>query len=208
MLASSPSSRLVRFLGLNTLAAILVVANFGCGVASTKDDDGPTSCPSDAYEPNDTNETATDLGDMQDDPDSAKSITSSVHVGTDTDWFKAHIADEGLGGDPVVTVAVSSGFTVSTWFVCDGRRTSESSCLHGSSDYERVGDVEGCRGERVEPELDANGAPIGEPSDDNVATTTTDCSGTSSDNGTLYIRVDRSASTRTTCSYELTINVE
>lgn len=135
---------------------------------------------------------------MQDDPDSNKAIASSVHLSSDTDWFRVHVADTGLGGDPIVKVAVSSGFTVSTWFVCDGRPTSESKCINGSSEYSRVGYVEGCRGERVEDG----------PTDDNVATTTTDCTGTSADNGNLYIRVERSASTKATCSYNLSIAIE
>lgn len=203
---------LASLVRLNTVVALLVVgvvANTGCGLATTKDNSGPTKCPSDSYEPNDTQETATDLGKLQDDPDSSRSITSSVHVGTDQDWFKVHVSDTGLGGDPVINVAVSSGFTVTTWFVCDGgHRASDSQCLHGSSDYLRVGDVEGCRGERVEPMYDENGVQVGETSNDDVASTTTDCTGTSSDDGTLYIRVERSPSTEVTCSYDLSIDVE
>jgi hypothetical protein len=37
---------------------------------------------------------------------------------------------------------------------------------------------------------------------------TTDCSGTSDVNGTLFIRVERSSSQSSTCSYDLSIVVE
>jgi hypothetical protein len=185
---------------LNKIAAFVVVslvaASVGC-LAPHKDNSGPTACPADAYEPNDTQATAKDLGDMQDDPNSAKAIASSVHLGSDQDWFRVHVADKGLGGDPEVKVVVSSGFTVTTWFVCDGHhRALDAKCVHGTSDPERIDDVEGCRGERLDD------IP------DDVVMTTTDCDGTSNDDGTLYIRVTRSAFTEDTCSYDLSIAVE
>ena len=40
-----------------------------------------------------------------------------------------------------------------------------------------------------------------------VAYSTTDCSGTSDDNGTLFIKVERS-STASSCSYDLSVNVD
>jgi hypothetical protein len=64
----------------------------------------------------------------------------------------------------------------------------DKTCLHGSSEYMTVNDVEGCRG--------------------SVPASTTDCSGTSDVNGTLFIRVERSSSQSSTCSYDLSIVVE
>ncbi|MDB4934868.1 MAG: hypothetical protein JWP87_1840 [Labilithrix sp.] len=184
---------------LNILAGVLVasIASAGC-LAASKDNSGPTTCPADGYEANDTQETARDLGALKDDPNTSDAISSSVHTGKDVDWFRYHVSDTGFGGDPVVTVAVSSGFTVTTWYACDTRSTAASQCMHGTSDPTRIGDVEGCRGERVE----------GAAEDDDVATTTTDCEGTSSDDGTLYIRVERSPYTEVACSYELKVGVE
>jgi hypothetical protein len=67
-----------------------------------------------------------------------------------------------------------------------------------------VGDVEGCRGERLDPAVDGN---TPDP-DDDVAKTTTDCEGTSDDDGILFIRVQRSAFTEVACAYNLWIAVE
>lgn len=177
----------------------------GC-LAPTTDPSGPTACASDGYEPNDTQETARELGSLKDDPDSAQRITASVHQGKDVDWYRVHVSDTGLGGDPNVHVSVSQGFSVVTWFVCDQGRAVDTTCLQGSSETMTVGGVEGCRGSVPEPTTDPDGNTV-YPTDD-VATSTTDCSGTSDDNGMLFIRVERSSSASSTCSYDLSITVD
>lgn len=197
-LASSLASALA-------LLAVIVATGTGCGVPLAEEA-VPTECPAAANEPNDTEETAEDLGELSDDPDSARGVTSSVHTSTDRDWYRVHIVDRGLGGDPEVNVVVPSGFEVTTWFVCDDRRTTATECSHGSSDYVRVGGVEGCRGARLEGQTTPEGSTIMSP--DVMASSTTDCSGTSSDDGTLYIRVDRTSSAGKTCTYDLTIDVK
>lgn len=193
-LASSVASALA-------LLAVAVAVNTGCGVPAPEQA-VPTACAAAASEPNDSEETAEDLGELSDEPSSARVITSSVHTSIDRDWYRVHIADRGLGGNPEVSVLVSSGFEVTTWFVCDDRHTATSECSHGSSDYARIGGVEGCRGDALE-------APSGETSvsADTMASSTTDCSGTSSDDGVLYIRVERTASAGSVCTYDLTIRV-
>ncbi len=183
----------------------LLFASVGC-LPPSKADTTPTTCAEEANEPNDSEETAEDLGELSDDPNSRRAIASSVHTASDADWYRVHIVDRGAGGDPNIDVLVSSGFTVSTWFVCDGGKTSNLDCTYGDSDYVRVGNVEGCRGKELEDQKTPEGSTI--VNADVAASSTTDCSGTTSDDGTLYIRVDRAASAGKACSYDLTIHVD
>jgi phosphoketolase len=124
------------------------------------------------------------------------------------------IHDSGFQGNPVVTAAVSSdAYDVTTWFVCDGDASSSLECRLGEQTSESLDSassfLDGCKGATTEPVLDANGTRI---SDSTVAaTSSTDCSGTSTDDGTLYVRV-RSTSAITSrsasCTYELRISVD
>lgn len=197
---------------LGTLRKLIVAASLlvvgvgsaGC-LAPIADNSGPTTCSADDFESNDTQETARDLGRLRDDPDSQRGITATVHHGDDADWYRVHVSDTGLGGDPNVAVTVPEGFSVSTWFVCDHGRV-ETTCLHGSSEYMTVEGVEGCRGSVPEPVPDENGNTIFRS--DLVAASTTDCSGTSDDDGTLFIRVERSTSSASTCAYGVAIAVD
>jgi hypothetical protein len=197
-------SSLRSWLAVAASVAVVGIGSAGCGPAI--DRSGPTSCAADAFEANDTQETARDLGSLQDDPDSSHDVSATVHSGSDVDWYRVHVSDTGLGGDPNVTVSVPQGFSVTTWFVCDQGRVTNKTCLQGSSEYMTVNDVEGCRGSVPEPATDANGNTV--YASDEVAASTTDCSGTSDDNGTLFIRVERSSSQASTCAYDLSIVVE
>ncbi len=190
-----------------SLVASLVVAlgSTGC-LGPSVDRSGPTACAADAYEANDTKESARDLGSLKDDPDSARSLEATVHLGSDVDWYRVHVSDTGLGGNPNVSVAVSQGFSVTTWFVCDQGRVTDKVCLQGSSETTTVDGVEGCRGAVPEPGTDASGNTV-YPTDP-VAASTTDCSGTSDDNGVLFIKVERSSSVSSSCAYDLSVAID
>ena len=191
------------------MASLLVigVTSAGClAPAADADQSGPTACPADDFESNDSQQTARDLGRLQDDPDSMRGITATVHRGNDVDWYRVHVSDTGLGGDPNVAVTVPQGFAVTTWFVCDRGRVTDATCLQGSSEYMTIEGVEGCRGSVPEPFADANGTTT-YPTEV-VAASTSDCSGTSDDDGTVYIRVERSSSSRNACTYDLSIAVD
>jgi hypothetical protein len=185
----------------------------GCNVPSSEPS-SPTSCSADRWEANDTVETAREIPEMTDDPDSSRdAVGLTVHKTDDEDWFKVHVRDTGLGGNPVVSVAVSSDdFEVQTWFVCDDGHRGETECQYGAETYETPGDalrwVKGCTGRELEPTT----APDGTTQLDSgvVATSVTECTGTSSDNGTLFVRVrQRSSFQRSSlaCSYGLSIDV-
>lgn len=139
-------------------AVALLVTTIGCGVEQK--DTSPTACAIASDEPNDTEETAADLGELTDYPDSHRSITSSVHTASDEDWYRVHIADRGLGGNPEISVGVPSGFDVTTWFVRDGGHTSTQVCAFGAADYVRVGSVDGCRGKALENQTSPDGSII------------------------------------------------
>lgn len=160
--------------------------------------DEPTECPADVFEPNNSAASAFVLKDMRDHPDTKQTLTSSVHRGLDADWYRVHVDDTGAGGNPNVTAAVSEGFDVSTWFVCDDS-SSWVECTVGSGDNERVVGVDGCRGTTAmsDERIDGPGT---------VVRSTTECSG-STDSGMLYVRVERKAKV-SACTYALTITVD
>ena len=192
------------YLFVCVLAGPVALASAGC-LASSKDRSGAT-CAADSYEPNDTQQTARELAELQDDPDSEqKPLTLAISSDSDEDWFRVHVKDTGAGGDPTITASVSSSkFQVTTWFVCDGARSQNTQCQYGTEAATRIEGALGCNGKDFEPATDQGSTVLDTGSG---TTTTTDCSGTSDDDGVLYIRVQR-RSLSTDCAYELSVKVE
>lgn len=152
----------------------------------------PTSCAADSFESNDTPETAHELPPLKDEKRSTADIVDlTVHSTRDEDWFRIPVKDTGWTGNPVITAMVSStSFDVATWFICDEGGTPNSlECRVGSKvPYDVGGGVgydDGCLG--VDSEDEDVGTRV------NFAVSSTDCSGTSDDNGTLYVRVRHKA---------------
>ncbi|MDB4944126.1 MAG: hypothetical protein JWP97_3660 [Labilithrix sp.] len=187
-------------LAASLLLAITVVAT-GCGPV----DHTPEVCGVDDYQGNDSEQTAADLGELHDDPDSGFSLSATLTPGSSVDWYRVHVSDTGLGGDPNISVTVPYGFRVSTWFVCDGgHHTATHECLNGTPEQSTVQGLPGCAGDTgYVPDENGDSTYSSDP----VARSTTDCSGTSDDDGTLYIRVDQLPSS-TSCSYDLTVQVD
>ena len=200
------SSRSSAFVSILLAGVVVAVSATGCGPHVPPE---PVVCSVDNYEGpqgNDTQATAFDLGSLRDDPDSSLGITASAGT-DDVDWYRVHVTDTGGGGNPNIRVTITEGFAVSSWFVCDGGHSiSDQSCLDGSYEPSEVDGHAGCRGETIGSYDDENGNYAGYSSD-RTERSTTDCSGTTDDNGFLYIRVDR-ASSYGACSYDLTINVD
>lgn len=200
---------------LFSASALLISASAGCTVSPAPPGE-PTSCPADGFEGNDTEATAFELPEMTDHPDSSRDVLAlSVHVTDDEDWFKVHVKDTGLGGNPIVSVAVSSAdFELQTWFLCDDERRGETDCQYGADAYETVGDLRssarGCRGDALEPARTVGGST--QLDTGVLAESVTECSGTSSDDGTLFIRVRQRGGSRPVsslaCSYELRVFVQ
>ncbi|MBS2014563.1 MAG: hypothetical protein JST00_16875 [Deltaproteobacteria bacterium] len=192
-----------RFSLALVVAAATALAATGC---SSSAKGVPVTCDPDLNEGNDTEAAAKTLPELRDDPDSRGGVTKlTIHRDADEDWFKVPIRDTGFGGDPIITAAVSSrSFTVSTWFVCANKRRGDVSCSVGDTASDTTSDgSQGCRGKDIVP-----GDDIGIDLEDGVAvTSTTDCPGTSDDDGTLYIRVRRVSSFGGACGYDLDLVV-
>lgn len=173
-----------------------------------------TACAADEYEPNDDAASASELAPMQDDPNSMMDVVDSTfHTDRDEDWFRVRVRDTGLGGDPVITVTATSNVDVTAWFACNGERSEGLECSIGSETSARLDDarpfLRGCQGADTGPELDEDGREIS-GSGGRAVQLTTDCSGTTSDDGELYVRVAplSALSDSSTCSYALRITVE
>lgn len=202
---------------------VLALSASACGTGKVEPPK-PTSCAADDYEENDSQETARELPPMKDDADTSTNLVDlSVHTTRDEDWFRVPIRDTGLGGNPVITATVySASFEVSTWFICNEGVRPTVECQVGS-EADRVSDLqsgfaEGCAGADSEQEKDYRGSDVGGPPV-NFVVSTTDCSGTSDDDGVLYVRVRRKAlyggdspsdseALAWQCSYELSLLVE
>lgn len=170
----------------------------------------PTSCEEDEYEPNDTPETARELPSMQDSPNATQDVLGvSGHTTRDYDWFRVHIDDTGLGGNPVITVTTSAtGTGISAWYVCDDDHLSRAECSLGTTEtsWGPEDHLEGCRGTALDPAVDQRGTThLGTGTG---LTMTPECSATSSDAGWLYVRVDPPTESTSACSHDVFIHVE
>jgi len=164
----------------------------GLLVACSSETSGPP-CDPDKYEPNDTPSSAKDLGSFTDDPDSDQSLELSITSGSDVDFFRLDVKDRGIGGDPVVTVNAPEGYEVTTWFSClTGNPPSDFACSRGETVTEKdIRPTPGCK----------TIAPSGS------VVSSTDCSGTSDDDGTVLVRVRRIDTGQTCSNYSIAVQV-
>lgn len=92
--------------------------------APTRPSGAPSGTTEDEFEPNDTFAQAAELAEESDEmTDSAYFLT--LHDGSDVDFFKLHIVDQGIDGNPDVTIALDSpnGGALPGMFIlytCDG----------------------------------------------------------------------------------------
>ena len=173
--------------------AILValgVFHFGCSSESS----GPPCDGPDKQEPNDTPATARDMGGFTDDPDSQLRIDMTVHTSSDVDFFKFKVTDQGLGGDPVVTVSAPTGYEVTTWFTCTRGAVATLMCISGKEvEDPAMPGVKGCQNEQP------NGS----------VSSTTDCDADDDDDGTVLLRVKKLDASNTCASaFNVTLEVE
>jgi hypothetical protein len=177
--------------GASIACALSVACVLGCSGGSGGDKSGNT-CPRGEGEPNDTPTSALGLGEMTDSPNSTKKVRLLLDTSSDEDFFEVDVKDRGVGGDPQITVSAPAGYEVTTWFTCLTGTTEVHSCRHGDT-FEDTSVLPGKACISVAPSASV--------------TSTTDCSGTSDDDGTLLIRVRRKDGP--VCSeFEMTIEVE
>lgn len=169
-----------RILAASLAACIVVTACSSSGTAT------PRFCAAEAGSGEGDNGArfrAVDLGGaLLDEPDSSRTLPWTPRSSTEDDWFSVQIDDSGFGGDPNVRVRASAG-TVTTWFVCKSGEVVSLDCRGAPGPAESfggaAGQVEGCEAD-----------PTADPP---VVVSATDCSGTSDDDGVLWIRVRRAS---------------
>ena len=105
----------------------------------------------DANEPNNTPETATDLGSTTDDDvQSARQVTGSIHDGDDIDWFKIKVKDTGLFNalTPVLDMtglAEDKDLVLMICYKCDKGDLAGAEVLPSDTTYEVDPQVPGAR---------------------------------------------------------------
>ncbi len=92
---------------------------------------------------NDTSATATNLGELNDDPDTSTLVgNATMHNGADQDWYRVTVhntSDWGCCGDPKVTVTLGSiptgsDYELAAWYECPPSDGSSPSCTTGAGD--------------------------------------------------------------------------
>lgn len=175
------------------IALVVLCATIATVTGCSSTTSGPP-CDPDKYEGNDTPQAAKDLGDFTDDPNSKDNLVLSITTGSDVDFFRLRVKDRGLGGDPVVTVSAPEGYEVTTWFTCaTGTPEKGFACSRGS--------------EVTEPDV-APGPGCTSVAPSASVSSSTDCSGTSDDDGTVLVRIRRLDKAQTCSNYDVTIEVE
>jgi hypothetical protein len=160
----------------------------------SSDTSGPPCDGPDKQEPNDTKDTARDMGSFTDEPDSKLQIDMTVHSSSDVDWFKFKVLDRGFGGDPIVTISAPEGYEVTTWFTCLQGSVKSFECRSSKEiDDPDFPGVKGCQNEQ----------PSG------AVTSTTDCDASEDDDGLMYLRVKKLDRSNTCASaFNVTLEVE
>jgi hypothetical protein len=174
-----------------SLIGIALVCLVGCS-GSSGGGSSTSACPRGEGEPNDTPTSAVHLGEMADSPNSTKKTRLLLDSSSDEDFFDVDVKDRGLGGDPEITVSIPGDYEVTTWFTCLTGTTELHSCRHGDT-FEDTSVAPGKACISVVPS--------------GSVTSTTGCTDTDDDHGTLLIRVRRKSGA--VCSeFEMTIEVE
>lgn len=186
-----------------TMGAVCGTPDDGCGMplncgtcgASSMCMAGQCICDADGAEPNETLGTPHAIGDFNDSPGVTMDLSFNISSATDTDWFSASVSDAGFDGNPIVEVSLDgipsgSNYDLAAYYACDSHGDS-STCDSGATDN-TIG--HGC--------VSASGGSLGE-----AVVINTECDGTSTDDGTLFIHVSAPAWVNTCASYALHIDV-
>ena len=175
-----------------------IAGSFLDGAATVPDDDNtdetrqeptdPTPPADGTCEKNDTQMTATRIGDMSDadsDTDASRTARDVVGewIGSRERWYRVRILDESGMGNPVIRASVTaSNLDVTVVFACANAAPSSSTC-GWSSTRETSGNTTSCQGETD-------------------ARLNTHCEGTNVESGEAFVRVRKKAdaANRASCS--------
>lgn len=168
----------------------------------------PVPCVPDPNEPNEAPSTPTSLGQIHDDDEpiggqatNAMPMkvdkTFSMHAANDVDWFTVDVLDTGINGNPNLRVIVSDGFEATAFWTCSTGKAEPVVCGLGTpvtDDPDLAGAGRGCTTAKgsASPQL----------------TMKIECTGTSTDNGSLRVRVKRLAPKDACERYRLTVFAE
>jgi len=132
-------------------------------------------CQADPYEPNDAEDVATDLGEIDDADGSGAVLSASLHHAGDVDWFRYHGNDDfGSVVDPTRELVASGGLRLCKFIECDeGLVETEFECPVGTQYALSPGARAGCC------------------ANEGFELTDLDCTGVTEDNTTVYFRVDQ-----------------
>ncbi len=149
--------------------------------------EAPQTCGVDGYEPNDTEATAVDLGELADGDDPG-SIAGELDHADDVDWFTyAGIDELGPGVAPTRDIDTDGELRLCKFLECpDGILETEVTCPEGSALAQSPGGRPGCCG------------------DASIAMPDFNCTGTTDDSAQVYIRIDNAVPqcVQYTISYE------
>jgi hypothetical protein len=202
----SPLLRAAR----SALAPLLVTgAVLVAGCSSTTSGSPPvdrTPCAIDSYEANETAPARKNLGTLQDDAVAGETrqfpteldLPLSLHTASDVDWYDVDVLDRGANGNPSIRVMTGAGTEATAFWDCSTGTTKAVACGLGtavSNDPDLVG-----RGCLTPPASSADVPP--------QLTMEIECDGTSTDNGTLHIRVRRTTGTDACLKYRLIVTAE
>ena len=148
--------------------------------------DHTCNVPPDAWEPNQTQQAADDLGSFNDYDDATRTVAAlTVGNAMDVDWFKFRVIDGFDANNPDVRVALSlqggslaANHELTVWFKCDVGDATSVSCGEASATHSTNNNVDATLG---------NGCAVNAK---NVvwAEFEPNCSGTD-DSGIAYVRV-------------------
>jgi hypothetical protein len=189
---------------MRILATFILAASLA-SCASKSDSTAPTPCTPDTFEPNESATERASLGAIQDDDAPGQTSPApkriqkelSLHGETDADWFDVEVRDTGFGGNPGLRVIVSEGLEATAWWDCTNGTTESVICGLG----EAVTNDPALAGRGCKTQGSNNDAPP-------QITMRIECAGTSTDNGTLHVRVVRAGAASTCVNYRLTVEAE
>lgn len=170
-----------------------------CGTCAdgTECIDGGCGCPPDEGEPNESRLSPHDLPAFTDAPDTSMTFDAfTMSSDSDEDWFTFEVTDECCDGNPDIDVTLRSipsggDYDLAVWFVCSSGG-DDSACARGAVDNS-IG--RGCMSS-------SSG------STEERVTISTSCGGTTSENGTVYVRVTSTTWAGSCAPYGLTVSVQ
>lgn len=163
--------------------------------------DPPPPCVPDKDEPADQN-TSVSIGTIQDEkdliggadlPDRVR-VYKTLHEGDEVDLLTAMVQDNGVGGNPTVSVILSKGFKATVTPSCTNGSTDNIRCMTGEADAPN-GFPSACK-----TTVTGSNAP--------QTTFAVECGGTPTDSLVVSVKVERDGAALGCAPYSLTVGAD